>query len=159
MKFLIIILSVLISASAFSDAGFKHRDRYTDEHGVPYGGQNPPIYAGNTGAHCMYSAWGCSGAGGSTGSRGYSPCGVGGCGQYGGGYGAPHAAYGGCGTYQNRGGRLGIHDGNVAGNAYANQSRGVCTPSGYSQQNSGGSVSVVNGHVSGGVYYNQSSSN
>lgn len=161
MKFLVAVLSVLISASAFSDAGFKHRDRYTDEHGVPYGGQNPPVGVGRSaGAHCMYSAWGCSGAGGSTGPRGYSPCGVGGCGQYGGyGTGLPHAAYGGCGTYQNRGGAVGTNNGNVAGTAYYNQSRGNCGPNGYSQQNLGGNVGVVNGQVSGGVYYNESSTN
>jgi hypothetical protein len=161
MRFLVVILALLISASAFGHEGFKHRDRWTDEHGVPYGGQNPPVrYAGNTGAHCMYSAYGCSGAGGSTGPRGYSPCGVGGCGQYSGyGYGSPQGLSNGCGTHQNRGGQAGVHNGNVAGNVYMNQSRGNCGPNGYSQQNRGGNVGVVNGQVTGGVYFNESSTN
>ena len=154
MKFLISIFALLLSASLFAHGGYKHRDQYTDEHGVPYGGQNPPVYAGNTGAHCMYSVYGCSGAGGSTGPRGYSPAGVGGYGYVG-----PQGVSVGCGTHQNLGGQAGVHNGNVAGNVYYNQSRGICTPHGYSQQNLGGNVGVINGRIGGGVYFNQSSSN
>ena len=155
MKIIVTVLALLICASAFSHEGYKVRDRYTDEHGVPYGGQNPPIYAGNTGAHCMYSAYGCSGAGGSTGPRGYAY----GYQPYGTGHGVVYGPNGGCGNFQSRGGNVGVHNGNVAGNAYMNQSRGNCGPNGYSQQNLGGNVGVVNGHVTGGVYFNQSSSN
>ena len=155
MRFLVSIFALLLSASLFAHGGYKHRDRYTDEHGVPYGGQNLPVLAGNTGAHCMYSAWGCSGAGGSTGPRGYAY----GYQPYGAGHGLLYGPNGGCGNLQNLGGQAGVHNGNVAGNVYYNQSRGNCTATGYSQQNLGGNVGIVNGRIGGGVYFNQSSSN
>ena len=156
MKILVAFLALLICASAFSHEGFKHRDRWTDEHGVPYGAQNPPVGVGpSAGAHCMYSAYGCSGAGGSTGPRGYAY----GYQPYGAGYGGVYGPNGSCGSYQNRGGGAGIHNGNVAGNVYMNQSRGNCGPNGYNQQNLGGNVGIVNGRASGGVYFNESSTN
>ena len=79
---------------------------------------------------------------------------------HGGGY-APAVV---CGNHQSSGGNVGVHNGygghkNIAGNVYFNQSRGNCTPNGYSSQNLGGSVGIVNGRVGGGVYFNQSSSN
>ena len=151
MKVFLLFLFVF-SASAFAHDVANERNRYTDANGVPYGAQNPPVFAGNTGAHCMYSVYGCSGAGGSTGPNGY---------RVGGPYGhQPHGVVnGGCGTHKNYGGSAGAYDGHSAGSVYFHQSQGDCTPSGYSQQNFGGSAGVVTGEISGGVYFNGSSSN
>lgn len=153
MKYLITLLAaLLISASAFGHGGFKVRDRYTDEHGVPYGAQNPPVLAGNTGAHCMYSAWGCSGAGGSTGPRGYRVP------HY--GAGVPMGVYGNpCGTSSSVSGGAGVHNGNVSGSVTIAGSRGHCTPTGYHRQ--GGSVTLgvsPSGQVGVGVGFHSSSS-
>lgn len=151
MKYIVAFLFA-ISSTAFAQEGAGERDRYTDGNGVPYGGQNPPVFAGNTGAHCMYSVYGCTGAGGSTGPNGYRVAGP--YVQY--PYGAVH---GGCGTHQSYGGSAGVHNGNAAGGVYFHQSQGNCGPNGYSQQNFGGSVGVVNGQPSTGVYFNGSKSN
>ena len=157
MKFLVAILALFLSASLLAHGGHKVRDRYTDEHGMPYGGGNPPIGAGPaSGAHCYYSAYGCSGRGGSTGPRGYrhpasnpymyKP--------YGPGYG-----YGpgwGCGSYQNSGGAVGVRNGHTAGSVYMNQSRGNCGPNGYRSQSRGGRIGVnSHGNVTGSMYWNQ----
>ena len=158
MKFLVAILALLISASAFSHEGFKARDRWSDEHGVPYGAQNPPVGVGpGAGAHCAYSAYGCSGAGGSTGPRGYRNWGVSpyvyqpyGVGRGGYGYG------GGCGNYSSRGGSLSSYNGHVSGNIRMNQSRGNCGPGGWSNQNRGFIIGIVNGRIGGSTYWNQS---
>ena len=162
MKYLVILLSLFMSVSAFSHEGYKVRDRYTDEHGVPYGGQNPPVGAGNTGAHCMYSAYGCSGAGGSTSPRGYSYSnpyryqgyGVGRGVGAGYGYGVGVAP---CNTtHQSSGGTVGVVNGNVGGQVYMGRSQTTCTPQGYSSQTSGVNVGVVNGRVTGGVTLHRS---
>ena len=160
MKFLVAILALLISVSAFSHEGYKARDRWSDEHGVPYGAQNPPVGVGpRAGAHCIYSAWGCSGRGGSTGPRGYrrghwgvspyvyQPYGVG----RGPGWGW------GCGNHNSRGGAIAAHNGHVSGSLYFNQSRGNCGPNGYGHQSRGGTIGIVNGHIGGSTYWNQSS--
>jgi hypothetical protein len=155
MKYLVLILSLFIASAAFGHEGFKVRDRYTDEHGVPYGGQNPPVGAGNTGAHCLYSAWGCSGAGGSTDVRGRSFSNPYRFQPYGVGRGVVGIAP--CGTtHQSSGGTVGVRNGNVAGNVYMGRSQTNCTPHGYSSQSSGVNVGVVNGRVSGGVTVHRS---
>ena len=160
-KWLTALLILLMSVSAFSHGGHKVRDRYTDEHGVPYGGQNPPVGARNTNAHCMYSAYGCSGAGGSTGPRGYA---------YGHGsnpyryqpYGAGRAGYGygyGCGSYSNSGAAVGVRNGHTSGSLYTNRSQTNCSPQGYRSQSSGVSAGVHNGQASGSIYFNRSQTN
>lgn len=158
MKILVTILALLISASALSHEGFKARDRYTDEHGVPYGAQNPPVYAGNVGAHCTYSAYGCSGAGGSTDPRGYSyryplsnPYMYNPYGGYGyGGYG--HS--GGCGsTSTTTGGGVSTGNGYTSGGASIQQSRVVCTPNGVAHQSRGGSIGITNGNIGGSMNF------
>ena len=158
MKYLVILLSLFLASASFAHEGFKVRDRYTDEHGVPYGGQNPPVGAGNTGAHCMYSAWGCSGAGGSTSPRGYSLSNPYAWKPYGmGRVGVGHVGVAPCGTtHQSSGGNVGVHNGNVAGNVYMGRSQTNCTPNGYSSQSSGVNVGVVNGRVTGGVSIHRS---
>ena len=106
----------------------------------------------------MYSAWGCSGAGGSTGPRGYSrsnpyamqPYGMGRP-VMGVGVGVP------CGTtHQSSGGTVGVHNGNVAGSVYMGRSQTNCTPTGHSSQSSGVNIGVVNGRVTGGVSIHRS---
>ena len=115
MKFLVAILALLISVSAFAQYP-GHRGRYLDAHGVPYGGYNPPVYAYGGNAHCYYSVYACSGAGGSLGPHGYrvgrSPYGHGG-----------HGGYPRHGNHQSRGGSIGVYNGQVFGSFYWNQSR------------------------------------
>ena len=146
------ILAILITSTAFAHDVARERDRYTDANGVPYGGQNPPVFAESTGAHCMYSVYGCTGAGGSTGPHGY---------RIGGPYGHPvhGVVHGGCGTSKSYGGSAGVHDGNGTGSVYFHLSETDCDPTGYSQQNLGGSLGVVNGQPSGGIYFSRSTSN
>lgn len=175
MKFLVAILALLISTAAFSDGGYKVRDRYTDEHGMPYGGQNPPVGVGPGAlAHCRYSAYGCSGRGGSLGPRGYRVYGPPvGYPVYGAsnpytytaygppGYAVVYPGYGpgGCGSTNVSGGNVAVVNGNVAGSVYVGQSRGNCGPNGYYQQSRGMSIGVgPGGNVVGGAYFQQSSS-
>jgi hypothetical protein len=164
MKFLTGLLILLMSFSAFAQTGWKDRDRYTDGFGTPYGGQNPPVFARNTNAHCMYSVWGCSGAGGSTNSRGFNPH------RPPGFPGNPHwfqPGWGGgvpgwgnpCGSSQSVSGGAGVYNGQVSGSVTIAGSRGNCTPRGFNQQ--GGSVTLgvdPNGQVSGGVTFHESTS-
>lgn len=150
MKFLVAVLALLISVSAYG----QHRDRHYDANGMPYGGHNPPVGVG--GAHCMYSVYGCTGAGGSTGYYGYRP------------YPPMHHRpppvyippphYGCSGNYVNRYGNIGYYNGRIVGNiGFSRGQSSNCHPShGHSHQS--GSIGYYNGQMSGSFGFSQSQS-
>lgn len=152
MKFLVAVLALLISVSAYG----QERGRYVDSNGMPYGGHNPPV--GASGAHCMYSVYGCTGAGGSTNFHGYRnghhPHMIG-APIYHGGYG-----YNPCGNYVNRGGNVGSYNGNVNGNLYFNRGQSNCNPNGsWNSTQQSGNIGYYNGKVTGNLGFHQSQSN
>jgi hypothetical protein len=145
MKFLTIVLTLLISMSAYG----QHRDRHHDANGMPYGGHNPPV--GVTGYHCMYSVYGCSGAGGSTNYYGYR------------GHGHGHVHGPGCGHFHcghghanSRGGSVWYRNGSVGGTFFFSQSQGNGCGNHGGHMSRGGSVTVYDGNVGGDFYFNQS---
>lgn len=151
MKFLVAVLALLISVSAYG----QHRDRYHDANGMHYGGANPPV--GASGAHCMYSVYGCTGAGGSTNYYGYRN-GHHPHGSYPHGY-VPQGGYG-CGNYVNRGGNISSYNGQVGGNVYFNRGQSNCNQNGqWNSSSQSGSIGYYNGQVTGNLGFHQSQSN
>lgn len=152
MKLLIALFVLLFSVSAYG----QHRDRHHDANGMHYGGANPPVGVG--GAHCMYSVYGCSGAGGSTNFHGYRNGYI----PHGGVVHHPHGGYGyRCGgNYTNRGGNINSYNGQVGGNLYFNRGQSNCNQNGqWNSSQQSGSIGYYNGQVTGNLGFHQSQSN
>jgi hypothetical protein len=158
MKFLATLLATLMILFSVS-AEAQSRGRYVDQNGMPYGGHNPPVGVG--GAHCMYSVYGCTGAGGSTNYYGYRP----GYRPYPpiGHYPHPGYGYGGypCnGNHASRHGNIGYYNGQIYGNfGFSSGSSTSGCNGNLNSTHRHGNIGYYNGQVQGNIGFSQSQSN